>query len=136
METENSSEEHIVVINNELSAMQKCERLRKCKEFCRIQKIIYIAALISIVSLIFLLDVPSLLKSDDDQVNEQTVIEKKITQLRGQVSFEKLFKISVKKYRGFQIGLYHLVIARHTLECIIWSWVEPYYTVRFSLGID
>ena len=117
METEDSSEEHIIVIDNELSAMQKSERLRKCKEFCRIPKIIYIAALISIVFLIFLLDVPSLLKGDDDQVNEQTVIEKKITQLRGQVSFKKLFKISVKKYRGFQIELYHLVIARHTLEC-------------------
>ena len=112
METEDSSEEHIIVIDNELSVMQKSERLRKCKEFCRIQKIIYIAALISIVSLIFLLDVPSLLKSDDDQVNEETVIEKKITQLRGLVSFKKVFKISVKKYRGFQIGLYHLVFAR------------------------
>ena len=66
METERSSKEQIILIDNELSATQKflkSERVRRCKVFCSVQKIIYITTFIGIVFLVYLLDVPSLLKN-------------------------------------------------------------------------
>ena len=105
METDNTSEEQTIMIDSELSAMQKLMKsrtVRRCKVFCNIEKIISIAGFILIVFLIALLDVPSLPEtvknvSDDtaapvfdDSVTEQTLIEKKIVQLRGQVSLIKM----------------------------------------------
>ena len=41
----------------------------------------------------------------------------------------KLINIQqIEKYRGYHIGLYHLVIGWHTLECNIWFWVGRHQT--------
>ena len=111
METENSSKEQIILIDNELSATQKflkSKRLRRCKVFCSVQKMIYITTFTGIVFLVYLLDVPSLLKNvgkvsydtaapafDDSvtvaPVTEETeeTLKENVARLRGLVSFKK-----------------------------------------------
>jgi len=127
METENSSKEQIILIDNELSAIQKIlksERLRRGKVFCNVQRIIYIATFSLIVFLVYLLDVPSLLENVgkstapvfDDSVTAAPVTEKtyaqeteetlkeNVAQLRGLVSFKKVFKMDFNK--GFNLHFF------------------------------
>ena len=132
METENSSKEQIILIDNELSATQKflkSKRLRRCKVFCSVQKMIYITTFTGIVFLVYLLDVPSLLKNvgkvsydtatpvfDDSvtvaPVTEETyaqeteeTLKENVARLRGLVSFKKVFKMDFNKGVGFNLHL-------------------------------
>ena len=98
MGTKDLPREKIILIDNELSTIQNVEgeRLRRFKEFYKI--ICYIAAFISIVFFVFLMiDVKKVFYRNydteasvsDDPIAQQTVIEQKVAELRGQVSLKK-----------------------------------------------
>ena len=108
METERSSKEQIILIDNELSATQKflkSERVRRCKVFCSVQKIIYIATFSWIVFLVYLLDVPSLLKnigkvSYDTPVFDELVTAVPVTEKYYARETEETLKENVAQLRG------------------------------------
>ena len=95
METKDLPREKVILIEKEFSEMKKItngERIRRC-----IFSIIYIAVLILVVFSIFLLINAKKVSYDDGayisddsnfttQPTEQTVMERKIAELRGQVS--------------------------------------------------
>ena len=95
METKDLPREKVILIEKEFSEMKKItngERIRRC-----ILSIIYIAVLILVVFSIFLLinakkvsyDAGAPISDDSNfttQPTEQTVMERKIAELRGQVS--------------------------------------------------
>ena len=102
METKDLPREKVLLIDNELSDIQKFtkgERIRRC-----IRNIIYFAALILVVFSIFLMtnakkvsylryDAGAPVSDDPNfttQPTEQTVMERKIAELQGQVSLKRV----------------------------------------------
>ena len=99
METKDLPREKVLLIDNELSDIQKFtkgERIRRC-----IRNIIYFAALILVVFSIFLItnnkkvsyDAGAPVSDDPNfttQPTEQTVMERKIAELQGQVSLKRV----------------------------------------------
>ena len=102
MEKKDLARDKLILIDNELPTTHpipqfvKGERPRGCKIFCWIKNILYIVAFILIcmflISLMKSSDIRGLNRDEpvisDDPVTEQSVIEQKVAELKGQVSFK------------------------------------------------
>ena len=147
METEDPSD-------NELSAMQRAmESVRRCKililifitEFILIGFITYGLFSVSLLECPFLPETVKKVSDDtaapafDDPVTEQTLIEKKIKQLRGLVSLKKVFKVDLIKNVNFNIHFFYLnfsVLAQILAECSAKIIKQDQSTITRSVRLD